>query len=213
MISYNVRTETWRVTPDRLPDPIAVAVLMAELLDRIGIKYVIGGSFASSVHGEPRSTNDIDIVTDLREDQADALIAGLRDEYYVDADAVREALVVGGSFNIIHTGTAVKVDMFIAGEDALDRERLERRQVLRIPVTTGKEPAVYVDTPEDTIIRKLEWFRRGGESSERQWRDVVGVLRTQAGSLDDAYLRAWAERLAVLGLLERAMREASRSTR
>lgn len=206
------RTETYRVTPDRLPDPIAVAVLMAELLDRIGVAYVIGGSFASSVHGEPRSTNDVDIVTDLREGQADALIAGLHDEYYVDAEAVREALAVGGSFNIIHTATAVKVDMFIAGEDDLDRERLERRQVLRIPVTGGKEAAVYVDTPEDTIIRKLEWFRRGGESSERQWRDVVGVLRTQAGSLDDTYLRAWAERLALLDLLGRAMSEASRST-
>lgn len=212
MSSYVARIEICRVTPDRLPDPIAVAVFMAELLDRIGIQYVIGGSFASSVHGEPRSTNDVDIVTDLREGQAASLIAGLRDEYYVDADAVREALAAGGSFNIIHTGTAVKIDMFIAGEDALDRERLERRQVLRIPVTAGKESVVYVDTPEDTIIRKLEWFRRGGESSERQWRDVVGVLRTQAGSLDDAYLRAWAERLAVLDLLERAMREASRST-
>lgn len=212
MSSYVARIESCRVTPDRLPDPIAVAVFMTELLDRIGIQYVIGGSFASSVHGEPRSTNDVDIVTDLREDQAASLIAGLRDEYYVDADAVREASEVGGSFNIIHTGTAVKIDMFVAGEDALDRARLERRQVLRIPVAPGKEVAVYVDTPEDTIIRKLEWFRRGGESSERQWRDVVGVLRTQAGLLDDAYLRAWAERLAVLDLLERAVREAGRST-
>lgn len=212
MSSYVARIESCRVTPDRLPDPIAVAVFMTELLDRIGIQYVIGGSFASSVHGEPRSTNDVDIVTDLREDQAASLIAALRDEYYVDADAVREALEVGGSFNIIHTGTAVKIDMFVAGEDALDRARLERRQVLRIPVAPGKEVAVYVDTPEDTIIRKLEWFRRGGESSERQWRDVVGVLRTQAGLLDDAYLRAWAERLAVLDLLERAVREAGRST-
>lgn len=212
MASCVARTESGRVTPDRLPDPIAVAVIVAELLDRAGIRYVIGGSFASSVHGEPRSTNDVDIVMDLSEDQAAALIAGLRDEYYVDAGAVGEALEVGGSFNIIHIPTAVKIDVFIAGEDVLDRARLERRQVLRIPATAGTEAVVYVDTPEDTIIRKLEWFRRGGESSERQWRDVLGVLRTQAGSLDNAYLHAWAERLAVLDLLERAMREASRST-
>lgn len=196
------------MTPDRLPDPISVAVSVTELLDRVGIPYVIGGSFASSLHGEPRSTNDVDLVVDLRDDQIAALIVGLRGEYYVDEDAVDEAVASSGSFNIIHMSTAVKIDVFVAGEDAFDRERLARRQLLRIPAAVGKDATVFVDTAEDTILRKLEWFRRGGEVSERQWRDVLGILRTQAARLDDTRLLAWAGRLGVSDLLDRAMREA-----
>jgi hypothetical protein len=197
------------VTPDRLPDPVSVAVSVTELLDRVGIPYVIGGSFASSLHGEPRSTNDVDVVVDLRDDQIAALIVGLRGEYYVDEDAVVEAVGSGGSFNIIHMSTAVKIDVFVAGEDAFDRERLARRQLLRIPAAAGKDATVFVDTAEDTILRKLEWFRRGREVSERQWRDALGILRTQAARLDDTYLHSWAGRLGVSDLLDRAMREAA----
>ncbi len=192
------------MAPDSLPEPIAVASLVAGSLTRIGVSYVIGGSFASSVHGEPRSTNDIDMVADLRQGDIDALIDALRSECYVSRDAVVEAVRTGGAFNVIYMPTAVKVDIFVAGVDAFDRERLQRR----IPVSFASDSGpvtLFVDTAEDTILRKLEWYRRGGESSERQWRDVAGIVTAQSSRLDRAHLREWAMRLGVSDLMERAL--------
>jgi hypothetical protein len=178
--------------------------LVAGALARLGIRYVIGGSFASSVHGEPRSTNDVDMVADLRESDVDALLDTIGAECYVSRDAVAEAVEIGGSFNIIHIPTAVKVDVFIAGTDAFDRERLQRR--IPVSFTSDSEQfALFVDTAEDTILRKLEWYRRGGETSERQWRDVAGIVNAQSSELDRAYLREWAAKLGVADLVERAL--------
>ena len=169
--------------------------------------YVVGGSFASSLYGEPRSTNDIDLVADLRADKVHQLVSALGPEYYLSVPAIEEAVRSGGSFNVIHMRTAVKVDVFISGSDALDRERLRRRRRVSI---SDDEPTVslFVDTPEDTILRKLEWFHRGGRSSERQWRDVVGVLRIQRDILDQTYMREWATRLDIGDLLDAARTEA-----
>jgi hypothetical protein len=192
------------MAPDSLPDPIAVAALVAGSLTRLGVSYVIGGSFASSVHGEPRSTNDIDMVADLHQGDIDAFISAIGAECYVSRDAFVEAVKVGGAFNVIHKPTAVKVDIFVAASDAFDRERLTRR----IPVVFSDDDdsvTLFVDTAEDTILRKLEWYRRGGESSERQWRDVTAIVNAQASRLDRAHLRAWATRLGVEDLLARAL--------
>src|SRR5471030_2087631 len=116
------------VAPDSLPEPISVASLIASHLTRIGVAYVIGGSFASSVHGEPRSTNDVDIVADLHEVDIDPFIEGIGPDYYVSRSAVADAVRSGGAFNVIHMSTAAKVDVFVAGTDAFDRERLHRRK-------------------------------------------------------------------------------------
>ena len=192
------------MAPDSLPEPIAVASLVTGALTRIGVSYVIGGSFASSVHGEPRSTNDIDMVVDLRQGDMDAFISAIASECYVSRDAVAEALRTGGAFNVIHKPTAVKVDIFVAGSDAFDRERLQRRTP--VSFSSGSAPVtLFVDTAEDTILRKLEWFRRGGESSERQWRDVAGIVNAQSSRLDRVYLREWASKLGVSDLVERAL--------
>jgi hypothetical protein len=172
------------------------------------VAYLIGGSFASSLHGEPRSTNDVDVVADLDQTSARLFVESLGDAFYADTSTATEALRAGGSFNVIHIESAVKVDIFVAGPDAFDQERLRRRQ--RIAVNAlGKPATLYVDTAEDVILRKLEWYRRGGETSERQWRDVLAVLRVQQ-HLDDAYLRTWAERLAVADLLARALADAAK---
>lgn len=123
------------MTPDALPEPLAVAGWFAGHLNRIGVRYVIGGSFASSIHGEPRSTNDIDVVADLHEGDVDRFIGGIGADYYVSRSAVVDAVRSGGSFNVIHVPTAVKVDVFVSGADAFDQERLDRRGhawVLRI---------------------------------------------------------------------------------
>ena len=107
------------MTPEALPDPVSVALSVADALDHAGVAYVVGGSFPSSLYGEPRSTNDIDLVADLSADKVDQLIDALGAEYYVSRSAVEEAAHAGGSFNIIHMRTAVKVDVFIAGGDPL----------------------------------------------------------------------------------------------
>jgi hypothetical protein len=192
------------MAPDHLPDPLAVALEVAGILERLGIPYLAAGSLASSVHGEPRSTNDVDLVVDLAGHVA-GLLRALGDRYYVSADAVGEATRTGGTFNLIHLATAVKVDVFVSRDDPFDAERLARRTQVRIGPDEGD--VLKVDTAEHTILRKLEWYRRGDEVSERQWRDVLGVLRAQPTGLDWDRLAAWAARLGVADLLARARRE------
>ena len=146
------------------------------------------------------------MVVDMHQADIDRFIHAMGAECYVSRDAVVEAVSAGGSFNVIHIPTAVKVDIFVAGSDAFDRERLTRR----IPVTFSDgddRVALFVDTAENTILRKLEWYRRGGETSERQWRDVTAVVNTQASRLDQAHLRVWATQLGVEDLLARALRD------
>ena len=193
------------MSPDSLPDPIAVAVSFSALLERLGIPYLIGGSFASSVHGEPRSTNDIDVVADIRAEHVQSFVEMLGPEYYVSAEAMQVAVQSEGTFNVIHVRGGMKVDVFVAGQDAFNRERLRLREPV-LPLA-GPSPTLYVDTAEHSVLRKLEWFRRGGEVSERQWRDVLGILRVQGDRLDVRRLRDWAVRLGVSDLLDRAFRE------
>jgi len=196
------------MAPGALPDPVAVAVIIGRRLEALGVPYVVGGSFASSLHGEPRSTNDVDVVVDLDLRTAPLFIKSLGEAFYADASAATEAVRAGASFNVIHIESAVKVDIFVAGADALDRERLRRRQ--RIVVNgVDNQATLYVDTAEDVVLRKLEWYPRGGETSERQWRDVVAILRVQR-RLDDDYLRAWADRLGIADLLISALGQVER---
>lgn len=207
MISFAGPTVNSRVTPEKPPDAIGVALFVTGVFSRLEVPYLIGGSFASSLYGEPRSTNDIDIVVDLEQSQVAPLARELAAECYVDADAMRIAVDRGESFNVIHLVTAVKVDVFVAGADVFDRERLRRRRTIELQ--QGSANVVYVDTPEATILRKLDWYRRGGESSERQWRDVIGVLRARGVQLDREYLIKWATQLRIADLLERATRAAA----
>lgn len=194
------------MAPDTLPDPIAVAVHFTAVLEDLGVRHLVGGSLASSIHGEPRSTNDIDILADFRDEHVAPFVEAVEEEYYVSASAVREAIRSAGSFNAIHTSGAVKVDVFIAGSDPFNRERLEQREHLQ--VAEAPAPRVFMDTAEHSVLRKLEWYRRGGETSDRQWRDVVSILRIQGTRLDRTRLDTWAARLEVSDLLERAWMEA-----
>ena len=123
-------------------------------------------------------------------------------DYYVDVDAMRLAVTAGESFNAVHFASAIKVDFFVAGDDPFEAERLQRRQ--RIETPNG---VLYIDTAEHTLLRKLEWYRRGGEVSERQWRDVQAIARIQGDRLDLEHLRLWAPRLGVTDLLERVLRD------
>ncbi len=118
-------------------------------------------------------------------------------------DAIRRS----ASFNVIHLETAFKVDVFVARARPFDRAQLSRRQ--RYQVSEEPERHAYLASPEDTILAKLEWYRMGGESSLRQWRDVLGVLRVQSGRLDVDHLRHMAATLDVTDLLDRALEEAT----
>jgi hypothetical protein len=195
------------MAPDALPAPLEVLGLVAAVLDRLGVPYLVAGSLASSFHGEPRATDDLDLVIDLVPAQVARLTAALEESFYVDADVARKAATSGGAFNAIHLATAVKVDLFVAAEDPLDRERLRRRIRAKLPDLAAE---IFVDTAEDTILRKLEWYRRGGEVSERQWRDVIGVLRVQGDRMDRSHLETWARRLGFSDLLSGALEEAAR---
>ena len=184
-----------------MDDPIQVAVDSGRRLDAIGVNWVIGGSIASSVHGEARSTQDVDMVVDLLVHHVTPFEKAMSRDYYVDAEAMRHAVTAGESFNAVHFASAIKVDLFVAGDDPFEAERLQRRE--RIDMPNG---ILYVDTAEHTLLRKLEWYRRGGELSERQWRDVQAIARVQGDRLDREQLRRWATRLGVSDLLERVIR-------
>jgi hypothetical protein len=186
-----------------LQDPIEVAADAGARLDALGVAWLIGGSIASSVHGEARSTQDVDMVVGLLERHVTRFAKIMGRDYYVDEDALRLAVTTGGWFNAVHFATSIKVDFFVAGDDPFEAERLRSR--LRIDMPNA---VLYVDTAEHTLLRKLEWYRRGGEVSERQWRDVQAIARIQGESLDQEHLRLWAGRMEVMDLLERVIRGA-----
>jgi hypothetical protein len=183
-----------------------ITLLVAQTLERIGIPYAVGGSLASSVHGVMRSTLDVDIVADMKLEHIPALVGALAQEFYADAEMMQDAIAHRSSFNLIHYETVFKVDIFLRKLRTFDQMQLARRQTTVI--VPDPEARVYVVSPEDVILSKLEWFRLGGETSERQWRDILGVLKIQAGALDLNYLRQWAGELHVDDLLERALRKA-----
>ncbi len=182
-------------------DPIALAVQVSGHLDALQVLHTIGGSIASSFAGEPRATVDIDIVAALEERHVEALVAALSAEYYVDADALRRAVRNRASVNLVHQATQLKVDLFVAGGTPLDARQLARRQAVEFP--DGRR--LYVHPPEDILLQKLRWYRRGGEVSDRQWRDIVAIVRVQGGRLDLEYLRECAGLVGVSDLLDRAL--------
>ena len=184
-------------------DPIAVAVAVSRILDELSIPHTIGGSIASSFAGEPRSTVDIDVVAAIHESQVEPLVAALSSDFYVDASALHRAVRDQGTTNVIHQPTQLKVDLFVAGGTPLDRRQIERRQ----EVVLGPERRLHVHPPEDILLQKLHWYRKGGEISDRQWRDALGIVRVQGGRLDRAYLEEAAPMLGVADLLVRALRQ------
>jgi hypothetical protein len=174
-------------------------------LERAGVRYAVGGSWASTAFGEPRFTNDVDILAELTQENLDGLLRHLPETFYVDADEALRAIRGGRPFNAIHMPTVLKFDFFPAGAFPLGTEELDRAISL---ADTGlsKGPARFV-TPEDILLAKLYWFRSGGEVSEVQWRDITGVVRGSGTTLDHRYLEQSAAKLGVSDLLNRALSE------
>jgi hypothetical protein len=184
-----------------IDEPLAVVAKLAAALDKLRVSYAVGGSLASSLHGVPRATNDVDLVADLRPAHVDRLVAAIENDFYVDADMIRGALADRSSFNVLDQATMTKVDVFVPGADPWIIEELVRARAETIDVD-GQQTTIRFASPEDTMLYKLVWYRLGGEQSERQWNDVLGIIKVQAERLDRAYLRHWAKYLKVADLLD-----------
>jgi hypothetical protein len=191
------------------PEWIAATLRVTAALDQLGVPYVIGGSVASIVHGEIRTTMDADLVADVRIEHIHPLMDLLADEFYVVEDAIRQAILARRSFNLIHRQSMFKVDIFLPKRRPFDRAQLNRR--LERVVARDPDRTAWVATAEDTVLAKLEWYEMGGRVSDRQWRDVLGVLKARGAELDLSYMRQSAVSLNLSALLERALRDAGLS--
>jgi hypothetical protein len=168
---------------------------------------MVSGSAASSFHAFVRTTQDGDLVVDLGLDQVERFAAAFAPEFYLDRASIHRSVQMGGSFNLIHFESSLKIDFFPLQKRRFSLQEFSRRQP-RLLLNESIAPA-YVATAEDTILSKLEWFRAGGEVSENQWKDVVGILKVQADSLDLNYLKQWARELRVEDLLEKALKSST----
>ena len=186
-------------------DDLQATLAVIRVLDDLHVPYVIGGSLASSTHGIARSTRDADLMADLRGHHVAPFIAVLQREFYVSEEAVREAIVHRRSFNLIHLQSGFKVDMFVKPESAFAQSQFDRRKPQS--VFADPTPQVFVLSPEDILLNKLVWYKEGGGVSDRQWNDILGVLKVQGKRLDLVYLKHWAAELGVTELLERVLHD------
>ena len=188
-------------------EPLQVLRMVVSALQDLEIPCMLVGSFASSSHGFPRLTQDADLVVQLNRNQVDGFIGVFSRDFYVDRGLIERALTNQTSFNIIHLQSSFKVDFFVLGTARYLEEEFSRR-VLK-PIDPGTDFAAYVQTAEDALLSKLQWYRQGGEVSENQWRDAIGIVKVQEGRLDSAYLQKWAKELGISDLLLRARQEAA----
>lgn len=188
------------------PDLFDAVRRVVAAFDELGVPYFVCGSVASMVFGEPRLTIDADLVARLGEGHATRLVDLLGTEFYASLPTIRDAIRHDGSFNLIHLGSMTKIDVYCSWRSDFARSQFERR--IRHEIGTVEPLEVALATPEDTVLAKLDRFRQGGEVSDRQWRDVLGVLKVQGDALDFAYLRRWASRLRLADLLARALDDA-----
>lgn len=187
-------------------DQLRVLKEVTDILDRLHIAYALGGSWASSMVGKMRFTNDADVCVEPFPGKETAFCDSFGADYYVSLPAVRQALQTRSCFNVIHGATSFKVDLFVSKGRPFDLSLMARRRSQIVPESGGQ--AVTVVSPEDVILLKLEWYRLGEELSEQQWRDILGVFEIQGKQLDLAYLEQWAADLRVADLLARARKEA-----
>ena len=181
-----------------------IILLVGKRLEALKIPYYIGGGIASINYGEPRLTNDADVVIRIFPFHVPQLVQAFENDFVISADAVQDALTRRYAFNIIHIETAYKIDLYpITDEDEMDLSALARR--LQVDIGAGE---IWMASAEDVILAKLRWFRKGGEVSEKQWRDVLGVLKVQGERLDFAYLEQMAGRFGLADLLERTRDDA-----
>ena len=158
-----------------------------EAFEASGAEYLLVGSVASAVYGEPRLTLDIDVVADLTEERIAHFLSFFpAPGFYVSREAVLSAIRERRQFNILHPASGLKIDVIVRKQDDFDRSRFSRRR----PVRIFPDRAADIASPEDVIIKKMEYFREGG--SEKHLRDITGILKVSGSDLDLAYVGRWA---------------------
>lgn len=182
--------------------PLQAALGVANTLDQLHVPYMVCGSLASTVHGEPRTSQDVDFVVDLRAENSEPLMAALEGEFFIELDPAPGADKERVTFSIIAKESAQKVDFFAMLDRPFSRDELQRAEY--VEVRPGSN--LRIATAEDTLLSKMEWYRLGGEACQHQWRDILGILKVQSG-LDLPYVRNWAKELDVLDLLVRALEQ------
>ena len=191
----------------KAPDLFESLEPVIRAFESLGIGYMIGGSVASSAYGMARATLDVDVVADLEQSHIQPLIERLQGAFYIDEERVRDAVTRRISFNLIHLESILKIDVFVLKSRPYDREAFSRAR-LETLCEDELPRQYYVSSPEDIILSKLDWYRQGGCVSERQWNDVLGILKVQQSSLDMSYVRHWAEVLELADSLSRALGDA-----
>ena len=176
---------------------------LIETLDTLGIHYAIGGSFASSFHGIARATQDLDFVVDLPTNRVRDLYQAVSPCFYADEDTMVDATRRGLSFNLIHLDSGFKFDLFVARRHPLGDDQLRHRRQVTTALLGGDPLHVNMVSAEDIVLAKLLWYRAGGEVSERQWNDLVGLVEVQRDIADYVYLETQAARPGVADLLTR----------
>ncbi len=170
-------------------------VFLCRHLERIGIRYFITGSQATIAYGEPRFTNDIDVVVDLNESNCDQFCAGFpQPEFYFNRETARQECHREGMFNIIHPDSGQKIDVVIAKKSSFDQMRFDRS--VRIPI--ADDCLAVFSSPEDIILKKMEWHEKGG--GDRHLRDIAGILKIRGNSLDREYISTYAQELGLSDL-------------
>lgn len=188
------------------PDIIEVTLKVVKVFEKLNITYYIGGSLASSAFGVARATLDVDVVADITLEKASFIEEFLKEEFYVDIEMIRNAIHQQSYFNLIHLETIFKIDVFILKNLPFYQQAFSRR--IQKATSEDTSQKLFFATPEDIILSKLEWYKSGKEASDRQWNDILGVLKVQGSQLDKTYLEHWAEELSVSRLLEKAFSDA-----
>ncbi len=179
---------------------------VAETFERLQIPYLVTGSVASMAYGEPRLTNDIDIVANVQAEHVPGLLAAFPPgEFYISDEMIRDAIRRHGQFNIIHPASGLKVDVIIRQDTPFDRSRFSRAR----RISPGKTFEASFASAEDVIIKKMEFYRDGG--SDKHLRDITGILRISGEDVDRSYISTWAERLGLVEIWEAVQRRLDES--
>lgn len=188
--------------------------IIGRALEKAAVPYVVVGSVAGLAHGYGRATIDVDVLAEIDESAVQTFVEAVqsvRDEtdderYFIDDEMIRSAIQQQSSFNVFDFETGLKIDIFVSRRCAFDREVMARREMETM--SDGSTPAFYVQTAEDLILSKIQWFELGNRVSDRQWNDIKAVLKVNQFVLDFAYLDHWATQLNITELLQKALHEA-----
>ena len=179
---------------------------LLEAFEALGIRYYISGSLASSAHGLPRTTRDVDLVAALFESHIEPLVSRLEQDYYIDADMIRDAMHHRMAFNVLYLATMLKIDIFPLLNEPFALSAFRRATSRPLDFGQGQQP-MRLATAEDIVLHKMRWYELTQRSSERQWLDILGVLKVQQDNLDLEYVTHWAKNFGLVDLLEQALRD------